>query len=60
VMVAGIPLALGSLWGLLAVAVTVPVLVWRILDEEALLAAELPGYANYMQTVRNRLVPFVW
>jgi len=54
VMVVGAPLALGSWWGLLLVAITVPVLVWRILDEETLLRAE------YARGVRHRLVPFVW
>src|SRR5262249_8293050 len=60
VMVIGTPLALGSWWGLLVVLVTVPVLVWRILDEEALLEHELTGYAAYTRQVRRRLVPFVW
>lgn len=60
IMVVGAPLALGSWWGLLVVAITVPVLVWRILDEEALLRAELPGYDEYTRGVRHRLVPRVW
>ena len=37
VMVVGLPLALDSWLGLLALVVTIPVLVWRILDEEDLL-----------------------
>jgi protein-S-isoprenylcysteine O-methyltransferase Ste14 len=60
IMVVGTPLALGSWWGLLVVAVTVPVLIWRILDEEELLRRELPGYTDYTQHVRYRLVPHVW
>jgi len=60
VMVVGLPLALDSWLGLLALVVTIPVLVWRILDEEDLLNSDLPGYANYAQRVRFRLVPFVW
>jgi protein-S-isoprenylcysteine O-methyltransferase Ste14 len=59
-MVVGTPLALGSLWGLLVVLITVPVLVWRILDEESLLEHELAGYTAYTHRVRHRLVPFVW
>jgi protein-S-isoprenylcysteine O-methyltransferase Ste14 len=54
------PLALGSWWGLLVVALTIPVLVWRILDEEKLLGSELSGYTEYTRHVRFRLVPFVW
>jgi protein-S-isoprenylcysteine O-methyltransferase Ste14 len=53
----GIPLALGSWWGLLALAPGVPALMWRILDEERLLKRELPGYAEYTQRVRFRLIP---
>jgi protein-S-isoprenylcysteine O-methyltransferase Ste14 len=60
VMVVGLPLALDSWLGLLALVVTIPVLVWRILDEEELLNNDLPGYANYAQRVRFRLVPLVW
>lgn len=60
IMVFGVPLALGSFWGLALVALIVPVLVWRILDEEKLLKQDLPGYRDYAQKVRYRLVPHVW
>jgi protein-S-isoprenylcysteine O-methyltransferase Ste14 len=60
IMMVGIPLALGSYWGLLFVIPGVLVLVFRILDEEALLTQELPGYREYAQRVRYRLVPNVW
>lgn len=60
VMMIGIPLALGSLWGLLAIVAMVPALVWRMFDEERFLAAGLPGYAEYKQKVRYRLIPHVW
>jgi protein-S-isoprenylcysteine O-methyltransferase Ste14 len=60
IMMIGMPLALGSWWGLLVLVVTLPVLVWRILDEETLLNSDLPGYREYAQQVRYRLVPFVW
>jgi protein-S-isoprenylcysteine O-methyltransferase Ste14 len=35
-------------------------LLWRLRDEERVLARELPGYAEYQQRVRYRLVPHVW
>jgi protein-S-isoprenylcysteine O-methyltransferase Ste14 len=54
------PLALGSYWGLLAFAAMLPFLIWRLLDEEQLLDKDLPGYREYRQRVRHRLVPFVW
>jgi protein-S-isoprenylcysteine O-methyltransferase Ste14 len=56
----GTPLALGSYWGLAAVAAMLPFLIWRLLDEERFLAADLPGYPEYQRQVRYRLVPFVW
>jgi protein-S-isoprenylcysteine O-methyltransferase Ste14 len=56
----GTPLALGSYWGLVVIAVVLPFLLWRIFDEERFLARSLPGYTEYQQRVRNRLVPFVW
>src|SRR5215510_1126127 len=57
VLMLGIPLALGSWWGLLALVPGVPALVWRILDEERLLKRDLPGYAEYMHRMRFRLIP---
>jgi protein-S-isoprenylcysteine O-methyltransferase Ste14 len=54
------PLALGSWWSVLLLVPFFPVLVWRILDEEDFLREELAGYAEYMQRVRFRLVPWVW
>src|SRR5262249_101091 len=45
----GTPLALGSYWGLLALVAMVPFLIWRLLDEERLLARDLPGYAEYQR-----------
>jgi protein-S-isoprenylcysteine O-methyltransferase Ste14 len=60
IMMAGIPLALGSWRGLLALAAMMPALMWRIVDEEALLAEQLPGYSAYKQKVRYRLIPHLW
>jgi len=56
----GTPLALGSYWGLVPIAVIMPFLIWRLLDEERFLARNLPGYTEYQKRVRYRLVPFVW
>ena len=56
----GTPLALGSYWGFVPLAATLPFLLWRILDEERLLAGQLPGYAGYQRQVRFRLLPRVW
>jgi protein-S-isoprenylcysteine O-methyltransferase Ste14 len=56
----GMPLALGSWWGFVGLGVMLPFLIWRLLDEERLLARELPGYREYQQRVRWRLVPGIW
>jgi protein-S-isoprenylcysteine O-methyltransferase Ste14 len=58
--VIGTPLALGSYWGLLAVAATLPFLIWRLVDEERVLARRLPGYTEYQRTVPYRLLPRIW
>lgn len=60
IMLVGIPLALGSWWGLLAVVPITAVVIWRLLDEERFLAKNLPGYSDYRNKVRYRLVPLIW
>ena len=60
VLLAGIPLALGSLWGLCVLPLFVGLLIWRLIDEETLLVQDLPGYDNYREQVRYRLVPHLW
>jgi protein-S-isoprenylcysteine O-methyltransferase Ste14 len=56
----GTALALGSCWGLLALLGMMPALIWRMLDEERLLKANLPGYIEYCRKVRWRLVPGIF
>ena len=60
VLVAGVPLALGSLAGLATFPPFVAVIVWRLLDEERFLTAHLAGYAAYRKRTRFRLIPYVW
>src|SRR5882762_8478537 len=60
VMMIGVPLALGSYWGLLFVIPGLAVLANRILDEEKVLSLQLTGYRDYAQRVHYRLVPYVW
>jgi protein-S-isoprenylcysteine O-methyltransferase Ste14 len=60
ILMLGVPLALGSYWGLVFVIPGLIVLILRIRDEEDLLAHELSGYREYTQQVRYRLVPYVW
>jgi protein-S-isoprenylcysteine O-methyltransferase Ste14 len=60
IMMMGIPLALGSYWGLVFVIPGLVVLAVRIRDEEELLTHELGGYREYAEQVHYRLVPHVW
>lgn len=54
-------LALGS-WiaALQLVVCTVPFLLYRAIAEDRVLRAQLPGYADYAQRVRWRLLPGIW
>jgi protein-S-isoprenylcysteine O-methyltransferase Ste14 len=60
IMLSGIPLALGSWWALVFVFLLFAAIVWRLLEEEKFLAKNLPGYTNYRQKVRYRLIPYIW
>jgi protein-S-isoprenylcysteine O-methyltransferase Ste14 len=54
------PLALGSLVALPVSALIIPIIIFRLLNEEKLLRRDLPGYAGYCQRTRYRLIPYVW
>jgi protein-S-isoprenylcysteine O-methyltransferase Ste14 len=56
----GTPLALGSYWGLVALAAMLPFLIWRLFDEEKFLAENLQGYTDYQKKVHHRLLPGIW
>jgi protein-S-isoprenylcysteine O-methyltransferase Ste14 len=56
----GMPLALGSLWALIPALLFGLLLVVRTLLEDGTLQNELPGYKEYAQRVRYRLVPGIW
>jgi protein-S-isoprenylcysteine O-methyltransferase Ste14 len=60
IMIFGIPLALGSWWGLATIIPITLVIVRRVRDEEKLLARNLTGYLEYQDQVRYRLLSFVW
>lgn len=55
-----IPLVLGS-WPCFVLFLCTPaLLVVRIRNEEQVLVRGLPGYTEYQQRVRWRLIPFIW
>jgi len=54
------PLLLGSVYGLIMGLVLIITIAIRSLGEEAMLKQELPGYREYMQKVKWRLIPFIF
>ena len=52
--------ALGSWMGVPMAILLMLVIAVRAVEEEKFLRANLQGYAQYTQTVRYRLIPFVW
>lgn len=56
----GMPLALGSYWALILLLAMIPLITWRLLDEERYLVKNLPGYDDYRSKVRWRLIPAVF
>ena len=55
-----IPLVLGSWIGFIIFLVYPMILVKRIRNEEKVLEEGLPGYKEYKEKVRYRMVPFIW
>lgn len=55
-----IPIVLGSWYALIAFAFYPAIIIVRLKDEEDLLTRELPGYAEYKQKVKYRIIPFIW
>lgn len=54
------PIVLGSVYSLVIFLAYPAIIVKRLKGEEAFLERELPGYREYKQKVRYRLIPFVW
>jgi protein-S-isoprenylcysteine O-methyltransferase Ste14 len=59
-MLFGIPVSLGSWWGVLTWIALLPALAWRLIDEERVLLRDLDGYAEYQREVPWRIVPSIW
>lgn len=60
ILLLAIPLALGSAWALLLFLPAIPILIWRIVDEERFLDTHLEGYSDYCGRVKYRLVPKIY
>ncbi len=55
-----IPLLLNSLWAFIPVVLLMIVMVVRTALEDKTLQEELPGYKEYAQKTRYRLLPGIW
>lgn len=54
------PIMLGSLWALIPGGIAAILIVIRTAIEDHMLQTELPGYGDYAQRTRYRLLPGVW
>ena len=59
-MMLAMPVALGSWAGIPFLSLNIPLIIARILNEEKVLARDLPGYIEYCNRMRYRLVPRIW
>jgi protein-S-isoprenylcysteine O-methyltransferase Ste14 len=59
-LMVSMPLALGSLYALIPAGVLIVMMLIRTALEDRTLYRELPGYPEYAQRVRYRLLPGVW
>jgi protein-S-isoprenylcysteine O-methyltransferase Ste14 len=55
-----IALLLGSWWSLIPAVVASGLMILRTFLEDRMLQAELPGYQDFVQEVRYRLIPGIW
>lgn len=56
----GIPLMLGSYWGLVPLLLTIFLMFWRTSLEDDTLKKELPGYEEYSKKVHYKIIPYLW
>ena len=54
------PLILGSVLSFLIMLLYIPIIAKRIRNEEQVLEEGLPGYREYKEKVKYRLIPFLW
>lgn len=54
------PLVLGSMMSFVVMLVYIPIINARIKNEEKVLSEGLPGYQEYKQKVRSKVIPFIW
>lgn len=60
VLFLSMPLVLGSLYSFLIMLVYIPIIAKRIRNEEKVLEEGLPGYKEYKQKVKYKVIPLIW
>jgi len=56
----GFPLLFGSLWSILPICLSIVLLITRTNLEDKTLKNELPGYPEYANKTRYKIIPSVW
>ena len=54
------PLALGSYFAIIPMFFIIPIILFRIKNEEEVLLGELRGYKDYCLKTHYRLIPLIW
>ncbi len=54
------PLVLGSIISFAVMLLYIPIINKRMNNEEKVLSEGLPGYKEYMNKVRSRVIPHIW
>lgn len=60
VLFLSMPLVLGSVYSFIIMLVYIPIIGKRIRNEETVLEEGLPGYKEYKQKVKYKVIPFIW
>lgn len=60
VLFLSMPLVLGSLYSFIIMLAYIPIIAKRIRNEEKVLEEGLPGYKEYKQKVKYKVIPFIW
>ena len=60
VLFLSMPLVLGSVYSFIIMLVYIPIIGKRIRNEETVLEEGLPGYKEYKQKVKYKVIPLIW
>jgi protein-S-isoprenylcysteine O-methyltransferase Ste14 len=60
ISLAALPFITGSVWSVIPIAIGIVLLFIRTNLEDKTLKKELPGYAEYSETTKQRIIPKIW